>query len=118
MGSKLTQSQPHMQWVMEVCRQKGLFFVDSRTSGKSVAAKAAQQMGLAWSSRQFFLDHDMSYRAMKKAWQQARNCVKKDRRCVIIAHPRPMTVTFLENYLNSEDASHMVSIQQLLQGGR
>ena len=114
MGSKLTQLAMPMNWVMQVCREKGLFFVDSRTSAKSVAAKEAEKAGVAWASRSIFLDHDMSLESMRKAWKRARTCAKKKLACIVIAHPRAKTVTFLENYLNKEDAANMVSVKHLL----
>jgi len=114
MGSKLTQLDAHMNWVMQVCREKSLFFIDSRTSAKSVVAKVAEKAGVAWASRSIFLDHDMSLESMQKAWQRARTCAKKKLACIVIAHPRAKTVTFLENYLNKDDAANMVSVKDLL----
>jgi len=116
MGSKLTQLEEPMRQVMQQCRQQGLFFVDSRTSRYSVAAKVAADSGLQWATRQIFLDHIMTVEAMDKAWQQARSCVRKGHRCIIIAHPRPASVAFLESHLTKEDAAMMVSIKQLLRG--
>ncbi|MDQ6998695.1 MAG: divergent polysaccharide deacetylase family protein [Mariprofundus sp.] len=115
MGSRLTQMDKPMHWVMQVCQEKGLFFVDSRTSARSVAATSAKSMGIAWASRSIFLDHEMTLEAMKHAWQRARNCAKKKLSCVIIAHPRAKTVAFLENYISKDDAKQMVSIRRLLQ---
>jgi len=114
MGSKLTKMRQPMQQVMQMIRDKGLFFVDSRTSAESVAAQVAEEMGIPWTSRQIFIDHEMKIASMKKAWNRARSCVRKGYECVVIAHPRPMTVAFLENYLTKTDATHIVSIKQLL----
>jgi len=116
MGSKLTQLEKPMRQVMQLCREKGLFFVDSKTSSSSVAATVAKNMGVNWASRLFFLDHVMSPEAMSQAWERVRVCVKKARRCIIIAHPRAASVTFLENNLTKEDAANMVSIKRLLRG--
>jgi len=118
MGSKLTQLESPMHQVMQICRQKGLFFVDSRTTGNSVAAHVAKSMGLKWATRQLFLDHVMTPEYMQQTWEKARACVKKGRRCIIIAHPRAASVAFLESHLTQEDASHMVSIKQLLRHSR
>jgi len=118
MGSKLTQLESPMRQVMRICRQKGLFFVDSRTTGNSVAAHVAKSMGLKWATRQLFLDHVMTPEYMQHTWEQARTCVKKGRSCIIIAHPRAASVAFLESHLTQEDAAHMVSIKQLLRHSR
>ncbi|MDQ6982653.1 MAG: divergent polysaccharide deacetylase family protein [Mariprofundus sp.] len=116
MGSKLTQLEMPMRQVMQLCREKGLFFVDSKTSSGSIAATMAKKMGLNWASRRFFLDHIMSSEAMLHEWERARACVRKGRRCIIIAHPRAASVAFLENNLTEDDAANMVSIRQLLKG--
>ena len=115
MGSKLTQLESAMHQVMKQCKEKGLFFVDSRTSSHSVAARVAANAGLKWASRQIFLDHIMSPESMTTAWNHARACVRKGHRCIIIAHPRAQSVAFLESHLTKEDAAQMVSIKRLLQ---
>jgi len=114
MGSKLTQLESPMHEVMMQCREKGLFFVDSRTSSHSIAARVAANAGLKWASRQIFLDHIMTPEAMTAAWNHARACVQKGHRCIIIAHPRAESVAFLESHLTQEDAAQMVSIKRLL----
>jgi len=114
MGSKLTQMEDPMRQVMQLCRQKGLFFVDSRTTSDSVAAKVAKNMGLHWATRQVFLDHVMTPESMQQAWDKARACVRKGFRCIIIAHPRAASVAFLESHLTREDAAHMVPIKRVL----
>ena len=114
MGSYLTELEEPMRGVMQLCYEQGLFFVDSKTSAKSVAADAAQTAGIAWASRQIFLDHDIDEAAMLKAWQRARRCVDKGQRCVVIAHPHRETLMFLEKYLSRQDASSMVSVKRLL----
>ncbi|MFQ5345513.1 MAG: divergent polysaccharide deacetylase family protein [Mariprofundus sp.] len=116
MGSRLTQLEEPMRQVMQLCREHDLFYVDSKTSSLSVAAREAESMGVNWASRHFFLDHVMDPDAMAVEWERARACVRKGRRCIIIAHPRAASVAFLENNLTKEDAANMVSIRQLLRG--
>jgi len=67
MGSYLSQKEESMRWVMQVCRENDLFFVDSKTSPNSVAAEVAESMHVAWGSRQIFLDHDLAPEAMQAA---------------------------------------------------
>jgi len=114
MGSRLTQLEKPMRQVMKICQQKGLFFVDSRTTADSVAAQVAQRTGIQWATRQFFLDHVMTDDYMQQTWNRARACVKKGHRCIIIAHPRPASVAFLASHLSKADAAAMVTIKHLL----
>jgi len=114
MGSYLTQLAEPMREVMQLCHEQGLFFVDSKTSSKSVAAEMAEAAGLAWASRRIFLDHDINEEAMLKAWQRARSCVEKGQRCLVIGHPHRETLKFLEKHLSRLDASNMISVKQML----
>lgn len=117
MGSYLTERTESMRWVMQVCREKELFFVDSKTSHKSVAAGMAQSMDVAWASRQVFLDHDLAPEAMQAAWQSAEACLAKGYRCVVIGHPHKETVAFLEAQFSAEGLDALIPVAQLLRGG-
>jgi len=117
MGSYLTEQLDPMRWVMQICRDAGLFFVDSKTSNKSVAAQAAELMNVPWASRQIFLDHDRQPEAMLKAWQKAERCLEKGYRCVVIAHPYKETLAFLEEQLGNQTQALLTPVKQLLRGG-
>jgi len=114
MGSLLTQLKRPMGWVMRICREKGLFFVDSKTSSTSVAAKLASNMGIAWASRRYFLDNQLDEQAMEQAWNNARVCAAKGDHCIVIAHPHKETVAFLEKHLTKKDMTHMLPVKRLL----
>ncbi|MDQ6974674.1 MAG: divergent polysaccharide deacetylase family protein [Mariprofundaceae bacterium] len=100
MGSRLTSMIEPMTWVMQVCREKNLFFVDSKTSSKSLAATVAQQYGLSWGLRAIFLDDSVKPEALKKSWTKIERCVQQQQRCIVIAHPHPQTLDFLESKLS------------------
>ena len=114
MGSALTQLEKPMHWVMQVCLEKGLFFVDSVTSGKSVAGRVATEMGLERGRRQFFLDNNLDTAALANMWEKVRICARKGHRCVVIGHPHKQTVTFLENNISADDRTMIVPLKQLL----
>jgi len=104
MGSMLTSLPEPMQWVMQVCREQGLFFVDSKTSSKSVAATVAENFGLVWGSRRTFLDHSIERTDMQAAWQSGMACAKQRSDCIMIGHPHAETLDFLEQYaVNHQD---------------
>lgn len=114
MGSALTQLEKPMHWVMQVCLEKGLFFVDSVTSGKSVAGRIATEMGLERGRRQFFLDNNLDTAALTSMWEKVRTCARKGHRCVVIGHPHRQTVTFLENNISEDDRAMIVPLKRLL----
>lgn len=99
MGSLLTQKVEAMTWVMEVLDQQGLFFVDSRTTAASVALQQARQARIPAMSRDIFLDNDRSEPALKQQFEQALQLASRRGQAVLIGHPYPETLDFLEREL-------------------
>lgn len=114
MGSRLTSMIEPMTWVMQVCREKSLFFVDSKTSSKSLAATVAKQYGLAWGTRDIFLDDSVKPEAMKKSWKKLALCVRRKKRCIVIAHPHKQTLALLESKLPILKQWSMYPLKSLL----
>ena len=99
MGSLLTQQAEPMRWVMEVAHEHGLYFIDSLTSPKSVALAEAKRAHIPTLKRDVFLDNDTSPEALAKQFNQAIQLAKKRGYAVIIGHPYPQTLSFLEKKL-------------------
>lgn len=114
MGSLLTSKPQIMEWVMALCREKGLFFVDSKTVSASVAADIAADYGLAWGERRIFLDHSTEIEDMELAWQAARRCAKNRGGCIVIGHPYPETLQFLEQHVSEQDYVLFHPISEML----
>lgn len=114
MGSRLTALERPMHWVMEVCREQKLFFVDSRTSKDSVAARLAREAGLRWGQRRVFLDDSVKPELLEKSWNAARQRLKRDGAVIVIAHPHPETLDFLEHGITPADRASMLPISALL----
>jgi 2Fe-2S ferredoxin len=58
MGSRFTSDAKGMALVMVTLKDRGLMFLDSRTSAQTQAANAARAAGLPTLSRDVFLDND------------------------------------------------------------
>jgi len=114
MGSRLTTLEEPMRWVMETCRERHLFFVDSRTTRGSVAARLAKQAGLRWGERRVFLDDSVEPEKLKRSWLAAKRLMAKDGFVIVIAHPHRQTLDFLEHALSARDRAAMTSLQQTL----
>lgn len=99
MGSKFTSSRDPMATVVDVLKQRQVFFLDSRTSGKSVAAMVAQEQGLPNISRDVFLDNDISETAIRKQLASAEQIAKRKGYAVVIGHPHISTIKVLEAWL-------------------
>jgi len=114
MGSGLTAQEEPMRWVMEVCRENKLFFVDSRTNKDSVAARMARESGLTWAERRIFLDNSVVPDLLKKSWQAARKRLQKDGFVIVIAHPHRETLDFIQQEISAQDKAAMVPLASLL----
>ena len=114
MGSLLTSDAKVMAWVMQFCEDNQLFFIDSKTSAKSVASAIAQSQGLAWASRRIFLDHSVKSEDMKKAWASAKVCANQQGGCIVIGHPHPETLAFLEALAAPSETQIMKGVVDLL----
>jgi polysaccharide deacetylase 2 family uncharacterized protein YibQ len=95
MGSLLTTLEPQMQWVMALARQRGLFFIDSRTTADSIAMEVAQQQGIPSIQRDVFLDHEQTTEFVHQQFMRTIAIARRYGSAVAIGHPYPVTVDYL-----------------------
>jgi hypothetical protein len=117
MGSLLTSKARPMAAVMQVCREKHLFYVDSRTSAASVAATEAARAGIPWTSRQVFLDNQTDEVSLQRMWNKALACEQRYGSCVVIAHPHPKTIDFLAQQAGKGRRVPMLAVTEVLHSG-
>lgn len=99
MGSRMTAEPGAMAWLMGELQRRHKFFVDSRTSAKTVAAAEAQKIDLAHVSRDVFLDDERTEAAITTQLQTAIKLAHKQGSAVMIGHPYPQTLAVLEREL-------------------
>lgn len=91
-GSKFTADLEHMNWVMNILSQRNLYFLDSRTTSKSVGVYAASRAGVMHTSRDVFLDNVKSSEAISAEFTRLRRIARKTGQAVAIGHPHPETL--------------------------
>lgn len=96
MGSRLTQEAEPMRWLMTVLKERGLYFVDSRTSAKTVALDVAQEFKVPSIKRDVFLDDINDPDAIKYQLNRAIQIARQRGLAVAIGHPYPATLGVLE----------------------
>jgi polysaccharide deacetylase 2 family uncharacterized protein YibQ len=99
MGSAFTENRAGMAYVAHALKARGLFFVDSRTSGKSVAGDVMDEAGVPLAERDIFLDHTISDQAIRAALVQAENLARRKGFAVVIGHPHSQTLRVLHAWL-------------------
>ena len=107
MGSELTASEDAMAVVMQQIKQRNLFFVDSRTTSKTVAQQVAQQQHVPNARRHVFLDHEQTEPFMQMQWQRLLRLAKRHGRAIAIAHPHPESIAFLQQQLNNLESEQV-----------
>ncbi len=90
-GSKATGDRRVMKAVLGVLKANNLFFVDSRTSGQSIAADAARQAGVRTGSNRIFLDGRNEVDYIKGQLRTAARLAIRDGNAIAIGHARPAT---------------------------
>ncbi|HBS26422.1 MAG TPA: hypothetical protein DD827_04730 [Gammaproteobacteria bacterium] len=119
MGSRLTRDTEHMGWFMEVMNEyPGLFFVDSRTHHKTVAAKIASEYFVSNTSRDIFLDSKPN--DSKELRVQLKRLLKKAEEqgfALAIAHPYPETIKSLRQFIPQLEAlgHQLIPISQFIE---
>lgn len=100
MGSKITQEQEVMAPILGVLKEKGLFFLDSRTGDRSIAYDLAHKMGLRSTYRNVFLDSKVGVDYSRKRLIELFKLAQKKGRAVGIGHPFPETLQALRENLS------------------
>jgi len=100
MGSKITQEEAVMRPILNVLKERGLFFIDSRTSGQSIAYDLARQMGMRAASRNIFLDSTVGVDFSRKKITDLFRLSQKNGSAVAIAHPFPETLQALKENIH------------------
>jgi polysaccharide deacetylase 2 family uncharacterized protein YibQ len=99
-GSLMTALDEPMDALMrEVARHPGLYFVDSRTSGGSVAYRAARRHGVPSAERNVFLDAYRGEGAVRQALEDLVIKALRNERALAIGHPYPETLKVLREEL-------------------
>jgi len=118
MGSLLTRHPGHMTWLMdELSRRGNLYFVDSKTTSKSIADKIAIEHDIPNLSRDFFLDSDDNEKSISKQFALFIKKINHRGYALAIAHPYPKTIAFLQSHLHelTEQGIKLIPVSHLIQ---
>ncbi|MEN8177175.1 MAG: divergent polysaccharide deacetylase family protein [Pseudomonadota bacterium] len=99
MGSLLTRDPTAMRWLMSSIRDDQLFFVDSRTTEKTVAEKVARKNLIHSASRDIFLDNEEDEKKIRKQLYKLIEVAKVTGQAIGIGHPYPETIAVLAEEL-------------------
>ena len=101
MGSKFTRDSQAMKRVLSMLDQQGLFFVDSLTTGGSVAASAGASVGAEVFARDVFLDAEPGRETVARQLALAEAIAVKTGYAIVIGHPRSETLDVIGPWLTT-----------------
>ncbi|MBT3629391.1 MAG: divergent polysaccharide deacetylase family protein [Rhodospirillaceae bacterium] len=99
MGSRFTVSPESLRPILHALKERGLMFVDSRSTSKSVAAGLAKQMGLPRALNDRFLDHEPTRGAIDQSFAEAEGTARARGVALVVARPFPVTLERLAAWL-------------------
>lgn len=95
-GSIATENRALMDAIMPPIKRHNLVFIDSWTSAKSLAGKAAKSAGLRWGKRAIFLDIPAGKEEAVKAFGKMMAIARRKGEVIAIGHPHDATLEVLE----------------------
>lgn len=104
MGSLFTSDPYALAPVMEELSRRGLLFVDSRTTARSLAQDSAQAHGLPNAGRDVFLDHYEGQAEVRKRLGETERVARKQGYAIAIGHPRAATLAELAIWLDEVES--------------
>ena len=99
MGSRFTEDKDGMTIVMQEVQKRGLMFLDSRTSAKTVGSMVASEFGVPHLERNVFLDNEPKLPAINKQLAEVEALAMRRGIAIAIGHPREETINALAQWL-------------------
>ncbi len=101
MGSGFTTNVNAMALVLGELKRRGLLFIDSRTTTRSVARQTAQILDLPFAERDIFIDDDASADVVAAQLVRTEETARRAGAAIAIGHPRGNTLAALRRWLPS-----------------
>ena len=100
MGSRFTACQREMSEVLEVIKNKELFFLDSLTTNRSKGYRTAKKLQVTAARRDIFLDNRLEESAILSQLYKLKRIALRHGRAIGIGHPFPETARALKAFLS------------------
>jgi polysaccharide deacetylase 2 family uncharacterized protein YibQ len=85
-GSKVTMDREAMETVLALCRERGIYFLDSRTTAGTAAPEAARRLGMKIGERDVFIDNVQDRASFRKYVNEGLRRAEQRGAAVMIGH--------------------------------
>jgi polysaccharide deacetylase 2 family uncharacterized protein YibQ len=99
MGSKMTQHSAQMHQIFSILKKEDLYFIDSRTTSKTLCKPSAMLLKVPFAERDVFLDHIPESDFIEKQLKRLIQTARKQGYAIGIGHPHSETHRVLKKML-------------------
>jgi len=99
MGSRFTSRPQGMAVVLQEVARRGLLYLDSRTTARTLGARLARSYGVPSAERSVFIDNIRSVPEIRRQLARLERRARRDGFAVGIGHPHDVTLAVLEDWL-------------------
>ena len=115
MGSRLTVESTQLYQIFSVLKQRGLYFIDSRTSPESLCEPSARLFQIPFAQRDVFLDHYPRPDFIRKQIKELIRIARHSGQAVGILHPHATTLKILKEMLpDLQKQVHLVPASRIV----
>lgn len=116
MGSLMLEDERSMRLILGKLKTKGLYFLDSRTTPKSVGFRIAQELEVPCAVRHVFLDHQNDPAFIEGQIDLLIKKAQKNQKAIAIGHLRPETIEALRKARSKfkREGLTLVTLSELL----
>jgi uncharacterized protein len=97
MGSRFTKQRAKLAPVLDIIASRGLYFIDSRTSARSIGYELAKEKGIRSGERTLFLDDPQDTETIQMRLAELVALARRDGQAVAIGHFRAATLAALQS---------------------
>ena len=99
MGSRFMEHEAVVRVVLKELKNRGLFFLDSGTTDRSMGHQVARELSLKTAARDVFLDNETGPKDMEAQLNQLMRIARSRGKAIGIGHPYPTTVAALKRMI-------------------
>ena len=103
-GSQFTTSADHMTPVLNAIKQRGLLYIDSNSSPRSVSATVAARLDLISAKATLTLDERASRTEIDRKFAELEQRAKREGQAIGIASPYPVSLERIANWVRQLEA--------------
>lgn len=108
MGSKFTTSRDDISPVLDVIKERGLLFLDGRTSGRSVAGFVAKEKSIPVVINNRFIDHRADRASIDQRLAELERIARVTGVAVGVGYPYPVTLERVSNWAKTLNRKGLV----------